>query len=80
MPNIPKHRHWELLDGGDPQPLIQRLEKQVLELIESKKKRSSTWMEYLDSTWSAKLNGPSFATRETDAGSDAVELRRMDGK
>ena len=38
MPNIPKHRHRELLDGRDPQPLIWRLEKQILELIESKKR------------------------------------------
>lgn len=38
MPNVPKHRHVELLDGGDPQPLIWRLEEQVLELIESKKR------------------------------------------
>lgn len=37
-PNVPKHRHWELLDGGDLQPLIWRLEKQVLELIASKKR------------------------------------------
>lgn len=38
MLNVSKYRHRELFDGGDPQPLIQRLEKQVLELIESKKR------------------------------------------
>lgn len=38
MFNVPKHRRRELLDGGDLQPLIWRLERQVLELIASKKR------------------------------------------